>query len=208
MNLVWPVTGRVSQEYHQDGVHPGIDIMVPTGTPVDASGDGLVVATQTPAQSGGYGNFVLVDHGDGIVTAYAHLSSIAVHPGQTVRAGEVIGLSGSTGYSTGPHLHEEVRDHGRTVNPRDYFGPGQPSAGGGTGTVPATSGAPGNTAPGGPGSSGATSITGGATASRLGLIVLGAAVVVVAVLVMFKDRGDSSHDRNGEAQPAGRDGAK
>jgi len=86
--------------------HAGIDIGVPTGTPVQAAKGGEVVFA---GDGGGYGNLVVVDHGDGTFTKYAHLSKINVKEGQTVEAGDVVGAVGSTGNSTGPHLHFEVR---------------------------------------------------------------------------------------------------
>lgn len=86
--------------------HKGIDIAVPQGTPVQAAKGGKVVFA---GDGGGYGNLVVIDHGDGTFTKYAHLSKINVREGQTVEAGELVGAVGSTGNSTGPHLHFEVR---------------------------------------------------------------------------------------------------
>lgn len=123
--LGWPVAGPVTQEYGHNG-HPGIDIGVATGTRVHAAGAGTVAAVQGIAASGGYGNLVIVAHPGGWSTYYAHLSEPSVHPGEAVAAGQVIGLSGSTGLSTGPHLHFEVRSNGRTVNPRTQVA-GNPS---------------------------------------------------------------------------------
>lgn len=119
VGLVWPLQGRVTSEYgpRWGGFHPGIDIADPTGTPIGAAKDGVVISA---GPYGGYGNFVVVDHGDGLATAYAHQSRIAVRQGQTVDQGEVIGYVGSTGYSTGPHLHFEVRINGAPQNPRRY----------------------------------------------------------------------------------------
>ncbi|WP_340587339.1 M23 family metallopeptidase [Erythrobacter alti] len=104
---IHPISGRGSS-------HSGIDLAVATGTPVVATAEGEV---RTARYQGGYGLLVTVDHPGGVQTRYAHLSSIAVVPGQSVREGEFIGRSGSTGRSTGPHLHYEVRVDGRTVNP-------------------------------------------------------------------------------------------
>jgi hypothetical protein len=92
------------------------------GTPIHASAGGVVIFA---GWYGGYGNFVIVDHGDGIATAYAHQSQIAVSQGQTVSQGDVLGDEGSTGDSTGPHVHFEVRVNGSPQNPRDYV-PGSP----------------------------------------------------------------------------------
>ncbi len=117
--LAWPLQGAVTSEYgpRWGGFHPGIDIADPTGTPIHAANAGQVIYA---GWESGYGNFVLVDHGGGIVTGYAHQSEIAVTQGQAVAQGQVIGFVGSTGDSTGPHLHFEVRVNGSTENPRDY----------------------------------------------------------------------------------------
>lgn len=105
-------------------MHYGIDVLVHTGSPVVATGDGVI---QTAEFSPTYGNYVEVRHpSTGYTTLYAHLSKIPRHirPGRSVKRGEQIGLSGSTGRSTGPHLHYEVRDEeGRTVNPVLFFAP-------------------------------------------------------------------------------------
>jgi len=95
-------------------MHTGVDIGAHYGTPVHAGGRGQVVFT---GRRGGYGKCVIIDHGKGIATLYGHLSSISCYTGQIVQAGQVIGLVGSTGYSTGPHLHFEVRVNGEPVNP-------------------------------------------------------------------------------------------
>lgn len=90
-------------------LHAGVDLAAPHGTPIVAAGAGVVVSA---GPNGGYGNAVLIDHGDGWLTHYGHLSAIAVEPGQRVATGQRIGDEGSTGNSTGPHLHFEVhRDH-------------------------------------------------------------------------------------------------
>jgi murein DD-endopeptidase MepM/ murein hydrolase activator NlpD len=94
--------------------HTGIDLGVPTGTPVYAAAPG--VAHPLPSD-GGYGNLVLVAHGNGWFTLYAHLSRFAVHDGDVVRRGALVGRSGSTGFSTGPHLHFEIRSGQRPVDP-------------------------------------------------------------------------------------------
>ncbi len=100
-------------------MHPGIDLSGPHGTPIQATAEGIVV--KAGWNSGGYGNLVEVDHGRGIVTRYAHLSRIAVRPGQQVVRGQQIGGMGSTGRSTGNHLHYEVRIDGRPVNPIPFM---------------------------------------------------------------------------------------
>ena len=99
--------------------HTGIDIAVPTGTPVRAALPGVV--TTATYNAGGYGYYVMIDHGNGMVTLYAHCSKLVARVGSTVQAGDIVSLSGSTGRSTGPHLHFEVRINGQRVNPRSYL---------------------------------------------------------------------------------------
>lgn len=99
-------------------MHAGMDFRSPNGTPVRAAGLGRVVTAEA---SGGYGNLVELDHGQGIVTRYAHLSEISVSRGQMVPAGGVVGLVGSTGRSTGPHLHYETRIAGGAVDPMRFL---------------------------------------------------------------------------------------
>jgi murein DD-endopeptidase MepM/ murein hydrolase activator NlpD len=98
--------------------HKGQDISVPTGTPVSATADGVVVIARWVK---GYGNGIYIDHGNGIMTRYGHLSRIDVVEGQAVKKGQQLGLSGSTGRSTGPHLHYEVRINGVPVSPLPYL---------------------------------------------------------------------------------------
>ena len=100
-------------------MHQGIDLAAPIGTPIYATADGLV--TEAGWNSGGYGNLIKVEHGKGIETRYAHLSKIAVRAGQRIRRGDIIGRMGSTGRSTGSHLHYEVRIDGRAVNPIPFM---------------------------------------------------------------------------------------
>ncbi len=107
-----PIDG--SREFHK-----GVDIVAASGTPVRASADGLVTAA---GRMSGYGATIQVVHGFGMSTRYAHLSRVMVKPGQRVKRGDVIGLVGSTGRSTGPHLHYEVFRAGVQVDPRKYLG--------------------------------------------------------------------------------------
>ena len=100
--------------------HTGVDIGCNFGTPIAAADSG-VVSYVNFGWGGGYGNFVLITHGNGFATLYAHLSSIVVAAGQGVRRGQVIGAEGSTGYSTGPHLHFEIRLNGAYQNPLSYL---------------------------------------------------------------------------------------
>jgi murein DD-endopeptidase MepM/ murein hydrolase activator NlpD len=127
--LSYPVNaGWVSQEFHPRGsslgYHPGIDFAVAPNTPVYAAAAGEVIITQTEAASGGYGNRVVIDHGfvHGIdlTTTYNHLTSWVVSSGHVAR-GQLVGYSGNTGFSTGPHLHFETRENGEPVNPRLYL---------------------------------------------------------------------------------------
>lgn len=99
----------------EDEAHPGLDIAVPIGTPIRASGGGVVRETGEDPE---YGRFILLEHPDGFESLYGHASRILITVGDSVNAGQVVGLSGSTGRSTGPHLHFEVRRDGRSVDPR------------------------------------------------------------------------------------------
>lgn len=99
--------------------HSGMDLSVPTGTPVRAALPGTV--TVSAYNEGGYGYYVMIDHGGGMETLYGHCSQLLARAGQTVQAGDVIALSGSTGRSTGPHLHFEVRINGERTDPRAYL---------------------------------------------------------------------------------------
>ena len=98
--------------------HTGIDLGVPTGTPIRAAAPGVA---RTFRADGGYGNYVLVAHGNGWFTLYAHMSGFSVLDGQVVRRGEQLGQSGSTGFSTGPHLHFEIRHDQAFLDPCDYL---------------------------------------------------------------------------------------
>lgn len=106
-----PFTGRRAR-------HNGIDIPGPVGTPIYATADGQVGRAQ---RLGGYGNYIEIEHGHALQTRYGHLSQILVEPGQRVRRGDLIALMGSTGRSTGPHLHYEVRIAGAPVNPIPFI---------------------------------------------------------------------------------------
>jgi murein DD-endopeptidase MepM/ murein hydrolase activator NlpD len=118
--LIWPVNGPVTSPFGMrwGRMHDGIDIGVPSGTPIHAAAAGTVIYA---GWMEGYGNLVVLDHGNGLSTAYAHQSSIAVGYGQAVTQGQVIGYVGSTGHSTGPHLHFEVRVNGSPVDPLGYL---------------------------------------------------------------------------------------
>ncbi len=123
---LWPVNGVLSSSFGgrsdpfsgEGAFHTGIDLVAPIGTPVHATADGVVT---TAAWSGAYGKLIIIDHGNGLDTYYGHLSQFLIVPGQEVRRGEVIALSGATGRATGPHMHYEVRLHGTPVNPYKYL---------------------------------------------------------------------------------------
>lgn len=123
---IWPVDGRLMGPFGQridpfsgeGAYHTGVDISAPSGTPVRATADGTIEHAE---RSGGYGRLVVINHGNGIETYYAHLSRINVMPGQEIRQGEIVGLVGSTGRSTAPHLHYEVRIRKAPVNPYRFL---------------------------------------------------------------------------------------
>jgi murein DD-endopeptidase MepM/ murein hydrolase activator NlpD len=101
-------------------MHTGLDMQASTGTKVHAAGDGVVKLSGT--SRGGYGMQIEIDHGGyGYVTKYAHLSNITVKKGDKVKRGQVVGLSGNTGLSKGPHLHYEIIKNGKKIDPIDYF---------------------------------------------------------------------------------------
>lgn len=118
--LVWPVSGTITSGFgpRWGRMHEGIDIAGASGTPIAAAASGTVIVA---GWSGGYGNLVVIDHGNGISTAYGHNSSLAVSVGQSVGQGTVIAGMGTTGHSTGVHCHFEVRVDGSAVNPLDYL---------------------------------------------------------------------------------------
>jgi septal ring factor EnvC (AmiA/AmiB activator) len=120
----WPLCAPVTSEYgpRWGRMHRGVDQGASTGTPIGASKAGTVIFA---GWQGGYGNLTLIDHGDGVVTAYAHQSRLAAGSGARVSQGQTIGYVGNTGNSTGPHLHFETRVNGNAVNPRQYL-PGSP----------------------------------------------------------------------------------
>lgn len=114
--LIWPTEGVLTSHFGMrwGAMHQGIDIGAPTGTPIYAANDGRVIFSGT---QGGYGKIIIIDHGEGFHTAYAHQSRLVSVAGDSVQRGQIIGLVGSTGNSTGPHLHFETRINGSPVNP-------------------------------------------------------------------------------------------
>jgi murein DD-endopeptidase MepM/ murein hydrolase activator NlpD len=125
-DMMWPVNGPITSPYGYRihpilgyrKLHTGIDFGVGYGTPIHAADSGTVIYA---TWMGGYGNVIIVDHGRGISTLYAHQSSLAVGVGARVVRGQVVGYVGSTGFSTGPHLHFEVRVNGTPVDPMGYL---------------------------------------------------------------------------------------
>ncbi len=120
---IWPTTGVVTSPYGLrwggTDFHPGMDIANDMGTPIVATADGVV--DYAGWNSGGYGNMVDIDHGNGIMTRYGHASQVVVSTGQHVKRGQLIAYMGSTGFSTGPHVHYEVHVNGQRVNPISYL---------------------------------------------------------------------------------------
>lgn len=124
--LSWPVSGTITSPFGYrrnpfgGGMefHQGLDIAAPMGTTITAAASGTVISA---GWYGGYGNYILIDHGGGMATGYGHCSQIFVSVGQQVQKGQAIGAVGSTGASTGPHVHFEVRIHGKPVDPAAYL---------------------------------------------------------------------------------------
>jgi murein DD-endopeptidase MepM/ murein hydrolase activator NlpD len=110
---------RIHPIYKTLRMHEGIDFTAPIGTPIYATGDGVV--ERLKGKMSGYGKVMIIDHGYGYESLYAHMSKIIVKPGEKVKRGQVIGYVGNTGRSTGPHLHYEIRKEGRPVNPVHFF---------------------------------------------------------------------------------------
>jgi murein DD-endopeptidase MepM/ murein hydrolase activator NlpD len=118
--LIWPVSGPITSGYgyRWGRLHEGIDIAVPEGTPIRAAASGTVIIA---GWTGGYGNYTCIDHGGGLSTCYGHQSGYAVSAGDSVVQGQIIGYSGNTGSSTGPHVHFEVRINGASTDPLGYL---------------------------------------------------------------------------------------
>lgn len=118
--FTWPTSGQITSGFgpRWGRMHQGLDIAAPTGRPITAAKSGTVIVA---GWSGGYGQLVVIDHGGGLATAYAHQSRIAVRTGDPVTQGGLVGFVGSTGHSTGPHLHFEVRVNGAARDPLPYL---------------------------------------------------------------------------------------
>jgi len=125
-HLAWPLSGPITGPYGRRGKHghhAGIDIDGHAGDPIRAAASGVVVEA---GLDGPYGRRVLIDHGDGLTTLYAHAEKLLVHPGETVHVGQRIALVGRSGNARGTHLHFEVRHDGVTVNPNGYLADNSP----------------------------------------------------------------------------------
>ncbi|MEA2457391.1 MAG: hypothetical protein QOC95_363 [Thermoleophilaceae bacterium] len=126
-SFIWPVNGPIVSPFGNRNLggatefHPGIDIAVPSGTPIRASAAGTVALEQPESASGGYGNFTCIQHSSSISTCYAHQERFVAHVGQHVSQGEVIGISDCTGRCFGPHVHFEVRVNGQVTDPLAYL---------------------------------------------------------------------------------------
>ncbi len=122
VNLSRPVSGRISSRYGRrwGTTHKGLDIAAPKGTPIYAAGSGKIT-TSSYGWNGGYGNYVVIDHGSGVTTAYGHCSSLVAKYGQKVNKGDLIAYVGNTGDSQGNHLHFEIRVNGIAQNPQNYL---------------------------------------------------------------------------------------
>jgi murein DD-endopeptidase MepM/ murein hydrolase activator NlpD len=120
--FIWPISGTVTSPFCEprpwEACHPGMDIAAPTGTPIRAADGGRVAIA---GWVGGYGNYTCIQHTSSLSTCYGHQSRINVSVGQQVSKGQIIGAVGSTGHSTGPHLHFEVRINGAVTNPMNYL---------------------------------------------------------------------------------------
>lgn len=120
--FLWPINGTITSPYCErrsyEACHPGLDIAAPTGTPIRAPQSGRVAIA---AMVSGYGNYTCLQHSPSLSSCYGHQSKLLVRVGQRVARGQIIGLVGSTGRSTGPHLHFEVRINGAVTNPMNYL---------------------------------------------------------------------------------------
>ncbi|MHB8674680.1 MAG: M23 family metallopeptidase [Candidatus Limnocylindrales bacterium] len=124
--MIWPAIGAITTPFGVPGpewvggYHMGIDIGAPAGSPILAAASGTVENDQEDIHHG-YGNFVLINHGNGYATLYAHMSRVVAKPGEKVKRGQLIGFVGSTGFANGPHLHFELRHDGTKINPQPFL---------------------------------------------------------------------------------------
>ena len=122
VSLIRPVSGSISSRFGsisrvRSGAHTGLDIAASKGTAIKAAANGTVVFSGT---NGAYGKMIAINHGNGVLTYYGHCSALYANVGKKVNQGEVIAAVGSTGNSTGPHLHFEIRVNGVAYNPQNY----------------------------------------------------------------------------------------
>jgi murein DD-endopeptidase MepM/ murein hydrolase activator NlpD len=119
-SMLWPVEAQVTSRFGPRGgrQHSGLDLGASQGTPIKAAAGGKV---KSASFEGGYGNLVVIEHPGGTETRYAHMARLGVRPGETVKAGQEVGTVGSTGRSSGPHLHFEVRLNGEARDPLRYL---------------------------------------------------------------------------------------
>jgi murein DD-endopeptidase MepM/ murein hydrolase activator NlpD len=124
--FVWPLQGPITTYFGEPGTlwrrgfHPGLDIGAPLGSPIVSAGAGVVIEAESSGYNSGYGSYVKVDHGGGLISIYGHMSVVLASPGDRVVAGTVIGRVGMTGNTTGPHLHWEIRQDGAIRDPLGY----------------------------------------------------------------------------------------
>jgi murein DD-endopeptidase MepM/ murein hydrolase activator NlpD len=125
--LVWPLQGVITTYFGEPGAlwrrgfHPGLDIGAPLGSQIVAAGGGVVIESEVEGYNSGYGSYVKIDHGGGVHTLYAHLARVHLDVGDQVEAGEPVGTVGMTGFTTGPHLHMEVRVDGDIRDPLKWL---------------------------------------------------------------------------------------
>jgi murein DD-endopeptidase MepM/ murein hydrolase activator NlpD len=125
--MVWPLQGAITTYFGEPGAlwrrgyHPGLDIGAPLGSQIVTAGGGVVVEAETSGYNSGYGSYVKVDHGGGVHTLYAHLARVSLAVGDQVAAGDAVGTVGMTGFTTGPHLHLEVRVDGEIRDPLKWL---------------------------------------------------------------------------------------
>jgi murein DD-endopeptidase MepM/ murein hydrolase activator NlpD len=125
--FTWPLRGPITTYFGEPGAlwrrgyHPGLDVAAPVGAQIAAVGAGVVIEAEWSGSNSGYGSYVKIDHGAGVHTLYAHLSRVQVDVGDQVAPGDPVGLVGMTGFTTGPHLHLEVRVDGQIRDPLEWL---------------------------------------------------------------------------------------
>lgn len=125
--FAWPLRGIITTSFREpgpywvQGYHTGLDVAAPMGSPIRASADGLVVEAESSGQNGGYGSYVKIDHGGGLISIYGHMAAVRASVGDRVTVASVIGTVGMTGNTTGPHVHWEIRQDGAIRDPLGYL---------------------------------------------------------------------------------------